>query len=340
MTDQAPVELSIVAPMYNEEENVERTVRLVQEGMSGFDRPWELVVVNDGSTDQSWHKARSVAEGAPFLRACGYDVNRGRGHALRVGFSEARGRYVVTIDFDLSYDASHILRLYQALVDSPDVDIVLGSAYMPGGEVHGVHWKRLLVSRLGNMVLRRFLPVPVYTSTCVLRGYRREALAALPLHSAGKELHLEILSKAAALGMKVVEIPARLEARKKGRTKSRIGKTSASHLMFCLIEKPVLPFKWLGLVLAPLGLMGALAAVYRLCQGTLNMAGPLIPFVALALLGTVFALLGGALAHLLTEARLERIRIESELLRCEGHGALSAPGQTGPPISAEGASEE
>lgn len=315
MTDQAPMELSIVAPMYNEEENVERTVRLVQEAMCGFDKPWELVVVNDGSTDRSWEKARSVADGSPFLRVCGYGVNRGRGHALRVGFSNARGQYVVAIDFDLSYDASHIRRLYEALTDSPDVDIVLGSAYMPGGEVCGVHWKRLLVSRLGNMVLRRFLPVPVYTSTCVLRGYRREALAALPLHSDGKELHLEILSKAAALGLRVVEVPARLESRKKGRTKSRIARTSASHLLFCLAERPVLLFKWLGLLLACLGLTGALVAIYRFCYGTLDLNGPLIPLVALALLGAVLALLGGVLALLLMEARSERVRIESELIQ-------------------------
>lgn len=314
MADAETIEFSIVAPMYNEQENVERTVRLIREEMDGFDRPWELVLVNDGSTDSTWDRASQVAEGTPFLRLCGYPDNRGRGHALRHGFSEARGRYVVSTDFDLSYDASHIRRIHETLVTHPEVDIVLGSAYMPGGEVHGVHWKRLVISRLGNVVLRRFLPQPIYTSTCVLRGYRREALSSLPLHSDGKDLHLEILLKAAALGLKVLEIPARLEARKKGSTKSKVAATVISHLLFCLKAKPELPFLLSGIALLAIGIIGATcSAIMAGAQAALLNASAILVCAA-AILSGGLCLLGSLLAALLKEARDERVRIESRLL--------------------------
>ena len=314
MADEGTIELSIVAPMYNEQENVERTVRLIQEEMDGFDRPWELVLVNDGSTDSTWGRASEAAQQAPFIQLCGYPDNRGRGHALRHGFSNARGRYVVSTDFDLSYDASHIRRIHETLVAHPEVDIVLGSAYMPGGEVHGVHWKRLLVSRLGNVILRRFLPQPVYTSTCVLRGYRREALVSLPLHSDGKDLHLEILLKAAALGLEVLEIPARLEARKQGSTKSKVGRTVASHLLFCLKAKPELLFLAAGIVLLVAGILGTTCLAAMACRGVGSASGSAVLTCAAAILSGGLCLLGSLLAALLKDARDERVRIESRLM--------------------------
>lgn len=314
MNDDPPLELSIVAPMYNEEDNVERTVRLVQEGMERFEGQWEFVVVNDGSTDGSRDKVRELAGDLPVLKLCGYSTNRGRGCALRTGFAHARGRFVVSIDFDLSYDVSHVRRIHEALREDPDVDIVLGSAYMPGGDVVGVPWKRHLASRLGNVVLRRFLPEPVYTSTCVLRGYRREALAALPLTADGKELHLEILSKAGALGLRVKEIPARLESRKKGRTKAKLGRTTVSHLLFCLKEKPTLVLLGPAAVALALAAAAALRAALPGARGVTTAAG----VVALFALGVaVLACISSVLAHQGMVARRERVRMASALKRIE-----------------------
>ena len=119
---------------------------------------------------------------------------------------------------------------------------------MPGGATEGVDPFRLLVSRTGNRVLSTALGGRVRTITCVLRGYRRHVLRTLDLESSGKEIHLEILAKALAQGYEVREIPATLRARKKGRSKFRLGGTAWNHLLFAFAERPMLVFGGIGIL--------------------------------------------------------------------------------------------
>ncbi|MBM4038664.1 MAG: glycosyltransferase [Planctomycetes bacterium] len=253
------VELSVVAPMFNEEENIAETARRVREALAAFPGSWELVMVDDGSTDGSRARAEAEAAADPRVRVVGYTPNAGRGRALRTGFAAARGRFVVTVDFDLSYEPSHILRLHAALEGGPDV--VLASAYMPGGTSEGVSWKRLLPSRLGNWVLRFAWPKRIYTSTCVVRGYRRAALERLALTEDGKEIHLQILSEAFDRGLRVEEIPGHLRARSRGKSKARLGGTIGSHLRFLTRRRPGLCVAVAAAALAVAGL--ALWALVR-----------------------------------------------------------------------------
>jgi glycosyltransferase involved in cell wall biosynthesis len=250
------VELTIIAPMFNEAENVADTVRRVREALAGFPAPWELVIVDDGSTDDSRARAEAEAAADPRVRVVGYTPNAGRGRALRTGFAAARGRCVVTVDFDLSYEPSHILRMHEALSREGAPDVVLVSAYMPGGRTEGVPWTRLVASQVGNWLLRFAWPQRVCTSTCIVRGYRREALERLPLASDGKEIHLEILSQAFDRGLRVAEIPGTLHARTKGRSKARLGPAIASHLAFLARRRPGLVA---GVVLVAAALVALIA---------------------------------------------------------------------------------
>lgn len=234
------VDLSIIAPMFNEEESVGDTARRVREAMSAFAGSWELVMVDDGSTDASRARAEAEAARDPHVRVVGYAPNAGRGRALRTGFAAAGGRFVVSVDFDLSYHPSHILRMHEALSRAGGPDVVLVSAYMPGGTSEGVSWKRLLPSRLGNWLLRLAWPKRVYTSTCIVRGYRREALERLALSEDGKDIHLEILSQAFDRGLRIEEIPGHLRARARGKSKARLGGTIRSHLRFLAKRRPAL----------------------------------------------------------------------------------------------------
>ncbi|HPD14969.1 MAG TPA: glycosyltransferase [Planctomycetota bacterium] len=232
------VDLSIIAPMFNEEESIADTARRVREAMAGFAGSWELVMVDDGSTDASRARAEAEAARDPRVRVVGYTPNAGRGRALRTGFAAARGAFVVSVDFDLSYEPSHILRMHEALRRAGGPDIVLASAYMPGGTSAGVPWKRLLPSRLGNWLLRFAWPERIYTSTCIVRGYRREALERLTLTEDGKDIHLEILSQAFERGLRIEEIPGHLRARARGKSKARLGGTIGSHLGFLARRRP------------------------------------------------------------------------------------------------------
>ena len=232
------IELSVVAPMFNEVENVAQTARQIREALADFPHRWELVVVDDGSTDASRAKAEALAADDPRLRVAGYRPNAGRGRALRTGFEAARGRFVVSVDFDLSYEASHIVRMYQALSREGGPDVVVVSAYMPGGRVEGVPAGRLLASKLGNWLLRLAWPRPVYTSTCIVRGYRRAALDRMTLTEDRKEIHLEILSQAFAEGLRVEEIPGTLRARARGKSKAKLRRSMGTHLAFLARRRP------------------------------------------------------------------------------------------------------
>ena len=232
------VDLTVVAPMFDEAENVAETIRRVREGLAGFEGTWELVIVDDGSTDASRPRAEAEAQADPRVRVAGYTPNAGRGRALRTGFAAARGDVVVSVDFDLSYAPSHILRLHEALTRDDPPDVVLVSAYMPGGATEGVPFKRLLASKLGNWLLRLAWPQRIYTSTCIVRGYRRSALETLALSCDRKEIHLEILSQAFANGLRIEEIPGTLRARTKGASKARMGRSIGTHLAFLARRRP------------------------------------------------------------------------------------------------------
>jgi len=234
------VDLTVIAPMYNEAENVAGTVSAVEEALAGFPGSWELIVVDDGSTDESRARAEALRNEEPHLRVLGYTPNAGRGRALRTGFEAARGDVIVTIDFDLSYEPGHILRLHEALAAADPPDIVLVSAYMPGGSTQGVPAKRLLASKAGNWLLRLAWPHRIYTSTCIVRGYRRAALEVLELTQDRKEIHLEILGQAFDRGLRVAEIPGHLRARARGASKARLGRAVTSHLAFLARRRPVL----------------------------------------------------------------------------------------------------
>jgi len=213
------MDLSIIIPMFNEAENAESTLNRVEEALASFKGTYEIIAVNDGSLDNTLEILNKLAEKDRKLKVVSYPKNIGRGMALRKGFQESKGEMVVSIDADLSYDPHYIIDLVGGLKRDQDIDFVLASPYMPGGGVKNVPWLRLWISKLGNRILRFAMPNKIYTSTGIFRAYRRKVIDSLELESDGKEIHLEILSKALALGYRVKESPAILTSRKRGKSK-------------------------------------------------------------------------------------------------------------------------
>ena len=282
MRNTNDIALTILAPMYNEAENVEKTLMALNKTMLGFAESWEILFVNDGSRDGTLEIARGFEKTITNLRVISYPENCGRGKALRTGFENARGKYVISIDFDLSYSPDHILRIYQELVDPEQMaDVVLGSAYMVGGKTSGVSPLRLLVSKGGNLILRFAFPRKFNTTTCILRGYRKEVLDSLDLSSDGKEIHLEILSKVCALGFNIKEIPATLTSRKEGPSKFRFRQTAFTHVIFSLFERPLVLFGALGMLLILAGLGLGAYIVWLRYSGNLTPTRPLISLIIL-----------------------------------------------------------
>ena len=304
------MDLSIVIPMFNEAENVESTLKRVEEALASFKGTYEIIAVNDGSLDDTLDILNRLSKKDRNLKIVSYPNNIGRGMALRKGFSEASGEIIVSIDADLSYDPNYILDLVETLRRESDIDFVLASPYMPGGGVRNVPLLRLWMSQWGNKILRLAMPNRIYTSTGIFRAYRRKVLDSLELESDGKEIHLEILSKALALGYRVKEIPAILTSRKRGKSKFKFRKTAISHLVFSVFEKPMIIFGFIGLLTLAIGCLIGIYIAYLRFSGDLTPGRPLITFALLLILGGIQILSFGFIAIQMVSLRKEILRIQ------------------------------
>jgi glycosyltransferase involved in cell wall biosynthesis len=240
------MKLSVVIPVYNEESSIQTTLEELERYMRGYKAcsSWEIIAVNDGSSDNTLSALNRMKASAPWLKVVSYNENIGRGKALRCGFDASSGDVIVCLDADLSYAPYHIERMVSKLVDE-NADIVLASAYGKGGSVENVPLRRLLLSRLGNKVLSYMYRNDVSFLTCIVRAFKKEFIEKLDLHSNDKDIHLEILYKAKILNAKIREVPADLKWRKeklispsKRRSTLKLKKTGKSHMFFGLMNNP------------------------------------------------------------------------------------------------------
>ncbi|MDY7032551.1 MAG: glycosyltransferase family 2 protein [Thermodesulfobacteriota bacterium] len=306
------VDLTVVIPMYNEEENVRSTIESIEEELSSVSYSWEILIVDDGSRDNTYDIAKDIAESDKNVRVISYPSNAGRGKAMRTGFANAQGRFVVTTDADLSYDARYIKDLADEIMQNEDIDIVIGSPYISGGGAESVPFFRLLISKLGNKIVGYSLGNRLNTVTGILRIYKRSVLDSLELESDGKEIHLEILTKATAVGYKVKEVPAVLKGRKKGKSKFKLRATVISHMTFSLYERPAMLFGFFGFLLIIAGLIfGSYISVLRFL-GTLNPGRPLLYLTILSIVVGIQMLSFGFLANQLVYLKKNIFIIQRE----------------------------
>ena len=240
-------EVTVVCPFFNESSIIEQSIRNLVGNLSDLGCEWELLVVNDGSTDGSDHIARLTA--AEFSRVCvlGYPINKGRGAALLTGIREARGTIIVTTEIDLSWGEHIVHNLLAAMRAAPEADIIVASPHLQGGGYKNVPPKRVWLSRLGNKIIRACMSDAATMNTGMTRAYRRDAIMSLPLYEAGKEFHLEVILKATAFGYRIHEIPATLEwkdykhqgKRMKRKSSTRVNRLIVSHSLFSLVANPV-----------------------------------------------------------------------------------------------------
>jgi dolichol-phosphate mannosyltransferase len=306
------LDVSVIVPMFNEQEIVKTTLDRITRALDSIPRRWEIIVVDDGSTDRTRKLVEDYMRFNRWVRLISYPQNQGRGKALRVGFANARGKIICTTDADLSYDEKHILQMIDLLGRNPDVDLVVGSPYAAGGKTEGVSPIRLALSKWGNRILGFAMKGGISTVTGVLRAYRRECISSLELESDGKEVHLEILSKALAMGYKVKELPATLKGRTAGRSKFRFKATAVSHLVFSFFERPVILFGAVGLFMLLLGLLGGIYMIYLWQKGTLNPDRPLMTLMVLFITAGIQVLLFGFLGTQLVRLRKEIYKVQRE----------------------------
>jgi hypothetical protein len=204
--------VSLIVPAYNESSVLRRNLTLVCEHMRTLEDRyrWELVVVNDGSSDDTGRLAEAFAGPRPNVHVVHHPSNRGLGQALRSGIARCHGDVIVALDADLSYAPDHVDRLL-ARMSASAATIVIASPYMEGGRVSNVPWFRHAMSVWANRLLSVASPERLSTVTGLVRAYDGPFLRALDLRSTGMEINSEIIRKALALNATVEEVPAHLD---------------------------------------------------------------------------------------------------------------------------------
>jgi glycosyltransferase involved in cell wall biosynthesis len=269
---------TIVLPAYNESAMVADSLRRIVPVLATAldDRRWEVLVVDDGSADDT--AAIAVAAAAEVstdrvrVRVLRHIANRGLGGALQTGFAQSTGDVVVVVDCDLSYHPDHILALVRAVEDG-SAQIAVASPYMPGGRTVGVPPALERRSRWANRFLATLSGSDLHTYTGMVRAYDGPYVRALALKAADDMINVETLYKTSLLHGRVVEVPAVLDwtglAARAGRTRMRDRRIRAKTYELIargIMYRPYLVFATGGTLLFLVG--GAIGLASMLLPGT------------------------------------------------------------------------
>ncbi|HUP59725.1 MAG TPA: glycosyltransferase family 2 protein [Thermoanaerobaculia bacterium] len=203
-------DLSVVFPVYNEEENIPILLREIAAALEGTGWTYEIVAVDDGSSDRSLSALRDLRAAYPNLRVLAFEKNSGQTAALDAAWRAARGRLVVSLDADLQNDPADIPRLVRKLEENSS-DMVIGVRVNRADT-----WSRKMQSRIGNSV-RNWITGDAITDTgCSLKLVKREAIDRVHLFT-GMHRFLPTLVRYA--GYQVVEMPVNHRPRQFGQSK-------------------------------------------------------------------------------------------------------------------------
>ena len=237
--------VTIVVPAYNEALILMQTLTALEEYSQTLadQYEWQMLVVNDGSKDETGPIAEAFAASRPWVRVLHHKTNFNLGQVLRYAFANCTTDYVVTVDCDLSYSVDHIGRLLEAIYRT-HAKVVLASPYTTDGTVGNVPYVRRKLSLYANKMLSLSVKGELSTLTGMVRAYDRIFLQSLDLSSTDVGINTEIIYKARILKAKVVEIPATLSwvaEEPGGRTsKFKIRKSVGTYLMSGFLFRPLL----------------------------------------------------------------------------------------------------
>ncbi len=296
--EERTLNLSIVIPVYNEEPNLESLHRELGAVLSGLGLTYEILAVDDGSTDRSFEILQEIQKTEPHLRIIRFRRNFGQTAALSAGFTYARGRVIIPMDADGQNDPADIPHLLKKLQEGYDIV----SGWRKERKDNPV--TRTLPSRIANWLIGRITGVRLHDYGCTLKAYRAESLKHIRLYG---EMHRFIPALARWSGEKVAEIVVNHRPRLHGKTKyglNRIFKVLLDLITIKFLSsfstKPIYVFGGLGMIcLLGSFVCGAVVLYMKLVQHYSMNRNPLL-IVSLILMTTaVQFVLMGLLAEIL-----------------------------------------
>jgi dolichol-phosphate mannosyltransferase len=208
LRENHPIDISVVVPVYNEEENLPVLIPQIAEVLGPLGRTYEMIFVDDGSQDHSRRLLKEMALQYPQIRILGFKKNCGETAAGAAGIKEARGGIVVTIDADLQNDPKDIPRMLDYL---KEYDMVTGWR-----QKREDSWVKRITSRIANRIRNSLSGEEIQDSGCTFRAYKRECLQDIKLY---KGMHRFIPTLVKMEGYRVIEIPIAHHPRKFGVSK-------------------------------------------------------------------------------------------------------------------------
>lgn len=202
------VSYSIIVPLKNEEENIHDLIQEINPVMTSLQKNWELICIDDGSTDNTLAILTSLQKEYPQLRIVSFDGNFGQSSAFDAGFKAALGEFVITMDGDRQNDPKDIPALLQL---AGDFDLVCGYRANRKDPLH-----KKVQSKIANFIRSRVCADGVRDTGCSLKVYRREALKKIKLFNG---MHRFLPALFLIEGFKVTEVPVNHRERVKGVTK-------------------------------------------------------------------------------------------------------------------------
>ncbi|MCE2902659.1 MAG: glycosyltransferase family 2 protein [Gemmatimonas sp.] len=255
MALRTPVDVSVLVPAKDEAGNLPLFLELCAAMIHAQQASYEVVVVDDGSTDESWALLQQLRPQYPFLHPVRHRAQRGIAEALRTGYLHARGDVLVFFPADLQFKPEDIPSLVGPIL-AGDSDMVTG--FKQG------KYEKAFVSKIYNGLSRTLFHVPVRDLNNV-KAYRREIMAALPMRP---DFHRYMIVMAAAQGFTVTEVPIPLYPRHAGRSKFGLSRIPVGVLDMLAVwfelrfgQKPLLAFGMLGVALFAIGVLSGLGAL-------------------------------------------------------------------------------
>ena len=303
---QAPAELdlSVVIPLYNEEDNVAPLCDALLGALVPMGRSFEIILVNDGSRDGTEARLAAAAKRDPRIRVLNFRSNKGQTAAMMAGIDYAAGKVIVPMDGDLQNDPKDISRLLAKLEEG--YEVVSGWRR----DRQDSYVIRTFPSKIANWIISRVGGVKLHDYGCSLKAYRREVLQGFRLYG---EMHRFIPIYAAAQGARVAEIPVTHHARKFGQSKYGLNRTIKVLLDLLVVKfltkyrtKPIYLFGQAGFGLLILAFLAGLWALYlKFFAHTSFIQTPLPLLVSLCVIAGLMCLLMGLLAELIMRVYYE-----------------------------------
>jgi dolichol-phosphate mannosyltransferase len=326
MTAQSSPGLSVIVPVFNEERSIPLLLQKLLEVLNRLPNPFEIVLVNDGSTDRSLGALRELARDKPEIKVVDFRRNYGQTAALMAGIDHASNEIIIMIDADLQNDPQDIPRLLAKLQEG--YDVVSGWRR----ERKDSELRRNWISRVANRFISYVSGVKLHDYGCTLKAYRRSVVSDIRLYG---EMHRFIPIYAEWQGARITELPVLHHARQFGASNyglERIFKVTLDLLVVIFLRKyfakPIYLFGGFGLisVLASFVTIGV-AILLRLFAGLSLILTPLPLLAALLFLVGIISILLGLVAEVLVRTYYESQGARAYLVRELINFDDSSPGE-------------